>query len=200
MDLVVKFVILGSAPRPSRRTREFLDALSKIDPRLFPGIPRNCFKSRGALWRAHTGGRESQGDYNAFLAKNPRKMRTRVGVTPRRFRIPRGKFSGSGRRRRNYKSSVFGPIFWAVLHAESLASPSPQWKGVIDNLGHVLPCVKCRTNFAKHGEMSSGWGDPFRYFVQLHNAVNRDLGKRPWSVGRARGYWSRRAHYYYLTY
>lgn len=88
------------------------------------------------------------------------------------------------------QTSVFGPI-WFTLHLISFnypVNPTPKDKenymNYIRSYKYVLPCIYCRTNFdtnlkeVKFGMSSMKNRESFSRFVyNLHNAVNKMLGK-----------------------
>lgn len=95
--------------------------------------------------------------------------------------------------REDIDPDVWGPAMWKVIHMISVgypkSSPSIEAKvsahKFIHSLMFLLPCDKCRENFVKeiekfplldrHLENRELFG---RYLVNLHNTVNRRLGKR----------------------
>jgi len=109
---------------------------------------------------------------------------------------------GGGRRnalfsKKNFNSkngfltSVWGPSMWFTLHLISLNFPvAPtnrqrrEYKKFFDSLQHVLPCGICRENLGNNFQCT-GYGkhvfknrDTLSRFVhELHNCVNRMLGK-----------------------
>ena len=88
-------------------------------------------------------------------------------------------------------TSIWGPSTWHLLHTMSFNYPvhptncdKQNYRNFILNLKHVLPCGKCRTNFAKnlrdlplrHAHMKSRHTFS-RYVYDLHEVVNRMLSK-----------------------
>lgn len=85
---------------------------------------------------------------------------------------------------------VWGPPTWFFLHSMTLSLPKEvpaerqlALKAIMENLPQVLPCPPCGQNLAKHMEKVPiephlGTRDSLvRWMVDLHNMVNRDIGK-----------------------
>lgn len=92
---------------------------------------------------------------------------------------------------------VWGPAFWFSLHNGSVKYPikaSPLWaermKGFILGIPVMLPCEKCadhamahiESNYDKLDEIVSGRDKLFKFFVDMHNYVNRRYKKPEMSV------------------
>mmetsp|Transcript_72872 Transcript_72872/g.126509 ORF Transcript_72872/g.126509 Transcript_72872/m.126509 type:complete len:243 (+) Transcript_72872:189-917(+) len=86
---------------------------------------------------------------------------------------------------------VWGPPTWFFLHSMTLSLPKEvpaerqlALKAIMDNLPQVLPCPPCGQNLAKHMEKNPiephlGTRESLvRWMVDLHNMVNREIGKR----------------------
>ncbi len=86
--------------------------------------------------------------------------------------------------------SVWGPFFWHTIHIVALGYPNePSYahkraaKDFFESLAHLIPCPVCREHYATHLEkvpISPHLDrrlDLFRWTVQLHNEVNKTLGK-----------------------
>jgi len=84
----------------------------------------------------------------------------------------------------------WGPHFWATLHIAALAN-GPQFKDFAETFPGILPCTECSQEFYKILSMYPVTDDPFRWSVDVHNAVNRKLGKRVVSYDEAKRRWSR---------
>lgn len=192
MESLIKFTILGAKPRPSRAIEGFLNALMKITGR--KKIPNFAFRSRSRLWNYFFS--EPQKKYNVFLSKNPSKLKVIVKRhgNGKLANVPRGRYEGSARKRKNYKSSVFGPIFWTILHKLSLEFDNKDvssWKKLVKNLDQALPCIKCRKNLRmeKSDCDFSSKRKVISFFVKIHNQVNDHLGKKRWSVTKAENFY-----------
>ena len=122
-------------------------------------------------------------------AKSPIRRRTKTKTKKKKANTP---FSAA-----DYLSNdgmltdVWGPAQWHVLHTISFNYPvapsieqRAQYRLHLDNLVHVLPCGKCRTNLAENFkklpllDQHMVNRDTFsRYVYQLHEHVNAMLGK-----------------------
>ena len=100
--------------------------------------------------------------------------------------------------RKNFDPQLWGPPFWATLHAmvEGLPDrPSDTerraFEDVVRALPHLLPCESCRRDLVltlrDRGPLDLRTRDTARAaVVQLHNHVNARLGKPVWRVADAR--------------
>lgn len=93
--------------------------------------------------------------------------------------------------RNDISPSLWGPKYWAMLHAAADAAPpesemTPEeqeaYDKLLDALPYILPCTKCRENLkAKYDAGlrpdTSGRESLREGFYKLHNAVNEALGK-----------------------
>ena len=77
----------------------------------------------------------------------------------------------------------FGPFFWGALHLAALGGPAPSgFKKFVESYPLVLPCEMCREHFAAVLQAfpfpeDGGPKELFKWTVDLHNAVNTDMGK-----------------------
>jgi hypothetical protein len=86
---------------------------------------------------------------------------------------------------------VWGPIFWHTIHITALGYPiqEPSYpvkraaKEFYESLANLIPCPVCREHYAQHisenpiGPSLDRRADLFRWTVNLHNIVNKSLGK-----------------------
>ena len=93
--------------------------------------------------------------------------------------------------RQDIPPEKWGPKYWAMLHAAADAAPTEEemtpdqraaYEKLFDALPHILPCTKCRKNLKDKFDAglrpSTTGRDSLRQGVfDLHNAVNRSLGK-----------------------
>lgn len=98
--------------------------------------------------------------------------------------------------------TLWGPHVWAAIHVICLGAPE-HFKGeqlsyqkFFDSLPYVLPCAKCKEHLLQHMEknpmdaaLAGGKTTLFAWSVQLHNAVNKSLGKPEMSVKDAHDHW-----------
>ena len=85
--------------------------------------------------------------------------------------------------------NVWGPFFWNTIHIITLAYPSDPdeqtkqaAKDFFYSLQYLLPCSICKEHYRNHlanypPEISTK-KDIIQYAFNLHNLVNKDLGKR----------------------
>jgi len=86
--------------------------------------------------------------------------------------------------------STWGPFYWHTIHITALGYPKePTYaekragKEFFESLLHLLPCPVCRVHYANHLKSNpispslDSREDLFRWTVNLHNTVNKDLGK-----------------------
>lgn len=88
-------------------------------------------------------------------------------------------------------TSIWGPAMWHFLHTMSFNYPlhptqlqKKHYRSFIDNLKHILPCGKCRTNLLNnftvlpltdaHLQCRESFS---RYVFELHNIINKMLCK-----------------------
>ena len=120
----------------------------------------------------------------------------------RRRRRRRGKLSQTrsspAYTKKEYRSdngmltSVWGPSAWHLLHTMSFNYPTHpsarqkrEYRAFVLNMQNVLPCGKCRENFAKnlvslplHARHMKSRATFSRYIFRLHELVNAMLGKK----------------------
>lgn len=86
--------------------------------------------------------------------------------------------------------STWGPFFWHTMHLVALGYPNePTYaekraaKEFFESFTHLIPCPTCKIHYADHlKEMPitpslDNRKDLFRWTVDMHNLVNKDLGK-----------------------
>ncbi len=106
------------------------------------------------------------------------------------------------------KPDIWGKHMWYTIHFIALAYPEQptsedkrHFQIFFENLHTVIPCYKCSVNYVKHlnelpldsTALKSNKG-LFEWTVDLHNVVNRDLGKRAWSYEKAWSYYTNFSH------
>ena len=90
--------------------------------------------------------------------------------------------------------TVWGPKLWFVIHTFALNypdNPTYEDKRVIEeffnNLKSTIPCQKCRIHYRQRLERNpiinylDNKESLFRYTIDLHNQVNKSLGKKIYS-------------------
>lgn len=86
---------------------------------------------------------------------------------------------------------IWGKYFWTTIHLVALGYPdtpshtdAENYKHFYMNFWKVLPCYSCSENYKKHLEelpIDQFLKDNttlFKWTVELHNIVNKELGKR----------------------
>ena len=99
---------------------------------------------------------------------------------------------------KNIKPRVWGSHGWKFMHFVALGYPvSPtseeqtQYKTFFESLQHVLPCETCAHNYTQHLQQLSlddslgSQKDLFAWTVNMHNLVNKELGKPQLTVEQA---------------
>jgi Erv1 / Alr family len=93
-------------------------------------------------------------------------------------------------------TKIFGPIFWSMLHIISFNYPinpteenKDDYHKYLMSIKNILPCKSCRNNYitnlkaAKYGRDKLKNREVFsRFIYDLHNTVNRMLGKKNFST------------------
>ena len=87
-------------------------------------------------------------------------------------------------------TTVWGPPFWMTMHILALGYPkSPSYsekraaKQFYESLTHLIPCPVCKLHYQEHLKdlpvtpSLDSRTDLFRWTVEIHNRVNKDLGK-----------------------
>ncbi len=90
---------------------------------------------------------------------------------------------------------IWGKYMWTSIHIIALGYPDKpteedkaNYKDFYMNLWKVIPCYKCSINYQKHiaelpieDHLSDNMA-LFKWTVDLHNVVNKMLGKKQWSL------------------
>lgn len=100
--------------------------------------------------------------------------------------------------------SEWGKYFWTCLHLTALGYPeTPSFEEreiyhkFMTLFGKILPCSKCRINFERHilelpiDVYLFSRQQLFDWTVQMHNIVNRELGKPEWTYEQAWEYYTK---------
>jgi hypothetical protein len=98
----------------------------------------------------------------------------------------------------------WGKHFWYTYHIAALgypAYPSEEekraYKGFYDNFGKILPCKKCAVHYDEHMmdlPVNNALADSdslFKWTVDVHNTVNKYLGKPAWPYQKALDYYKK---------
>ena len=97
---------------------------------------------------------------------------------------------------------VWGPKLWTSIHYIALGySSNPtederkNYRTFFMDLGNVIPCHKCSVNYKKHlkeipiNDYLSNNDRLFEWTVLIHNIVNKENGKKEYSVKEAKDYY-----------
>jgi hypothetical protein len=90
----------------------------------------------------------------------------------------------------------WGPHLWFYLHTISFNFPDnpthlqkTQHLDFYNSLGNTIPCEKCKNHYASHLQTQpprlENRDSIIRWTVDLHNRVNKSLGKREWTYDEA---------------
>lgn len=87
--------------------------------------------------------------------------------------------------------TVWGPKLWFVIHTVALNYPdNPTYEDkrvmeeFLNNLKHTIPCEKCKIHYRQRLQRNpiinylNNKQSLFRYTIDLHNQVNKSLGKK----------------------
>ena len=96
----------------------------------------------------------------------------------------------------------WGPYVWGTLHLVALGAPEtieladkPYYRNFINLFANVIPCEKCKKHLGQHLEKHpvdpalTGRDALFEWSVNLHNIVNKMLGKSEMSLDDALHHW-----------
>ena len=89
---------------------------------------------------------------------------------------------------------VWGKYIWTSIHMIALGYPDKptqedkiNYKEFYINLWKVIPCYKCSINYKRHlqdipiDEHLNDNMSLFKWTVDFHNIVNKELGKKQWT-------------------
>ena len=107
------------------------------------------------------------------------------------------------------KPEIWGRHLWFSLHFISLDFPEEpstedvrHFKSFYENLHQVIPCYKCSVNYIKHLnerplELSDLKNNKtlFKWTVDIHNIVNKELNKSPMSFEDAWAFYNNPANF-----
>lgn len=88
-------------------------------------------------------------------------------------------------------TSIWGPSGWRLIHSTAFTYPrnptfvdKQRYKMFFESLAYTLPCVNCQHNFQKEllqfdlDRALRSREDLARWSIDLHNSVNKRLGKK----------------------
>jgi hypothetical protein len=109
-----------------------------------------------------------------------------------------------GLNRMLFPPTVWGPFFWHTIHIVAIGYPkNPTYidkkcaKEFYESLAYLIPCSVCRTHYKEH--ITSNPLTPFldsrtdliKWTVDIHNSVNKMLGKPEWTMEEVMAYYER---------
>lgn len=102
----------------------------------------------------------------------------------------------------SHEPEMFGPSFWFTLHNGATVYPQrptgfyrETMKGFIMGLPIMVPCLSCKEHFYSFlrttnlDNVVASKENLFKFFVDVHNYVNRRYGKPEMSVLEAKKYY-----------
>jgi len=93
--------------------------------------------------------------------------------------------------------TIFGPHFWNAIHYMCVGAPKKlsnedkrYYKLFFNNLQYWIPCDICSEHYEKNIKKVNidkylDNNNLFEFSVDLHNIVNKMLGKREWTIEEA---------------
>jgi hypothetical protein len=95
--------------------------------------------------------------------------------------------------------SIFGPALWFTLHINAVNYPQyptiftkKNMINLLENLYLLIPCVICREHYISHlskvdvQKVVNNRDNLFKFFVDIHNIVNKYSGKNAMSLQEAK--------------
>jgi len=83
----------------------------------------------------------------------------------------------------------WGPYYWGMFHVAALSNSSG-FPELVQLFPALLPCPTCSNDFRKIIEEYPLTGDYFTWSVDVHNMVNKNLGKPQVNYEDARRRWT----------
>jgi hypothetical protein len=103
-----------------------------------------------------------------------------------------------------FPPSVWGPFFWHTIHIVAIGYPKkPTYidkkcaKEFYESLAYLIPCSICRTHYKEHITANpltpflDSRTDLIKWTIDIHNSVNKMLGKPEWSMEEVMAYYER---------
>lgn len=103
-----------------------------------------------------------------------------------------------------FPPSVWGPFFWHTIHIIALGYPkNPTYtdkkcaKEFYESLVNLLPCSVCRDHYREHllqnpiTPFLDSRTDLIKWTIEIHNKVNKTLGKKEWTLEQVLTYYER---------
>jgi len=103
-----------------------------------------------------------------------------------------------------FPPSVWGPFFWHTIHIVALGYPkNPTYtdkkcaKEFYESLAFLLPCSICREHYKGYlqekpiATFLDSRTDLIKWTIQIHNKVNKMLGKPEWTLEEVLSYYEK---------
>jgi hypothetical protein len=103
-----------------------------------------------------------------------------------------------------FPPTVWGPFFWHTIHIVALGYPkNPTYtdkkcaKEFYESLAYLLPCSLCREHYQEHLKKNpintflDSRTDLIKWTIEIHNQVNKKLGKTEWSLEEVLTYYEK---------
>jgi len=103
-----------------------------------------------------------------------------------------------------FPPSVWGPFFWHTMHIVALGySKNPTYtdkkcaKEFYESLAFLLPCSICREHYKEYlqekpiSTFLDSRTDLIKWTIQIHNKVNKMLGKPEWTLEEVLSYYEK---------
>jgi hypothetical protein len=104
----------------------------------------------------------------------------------------------------NFPPTVWGPFFWHTIHIVAIGYPkNPTYtdkksaKEFYESLAFLIPCAVCREHYKEHIAKNpltpflDSRTDLIKWTVDIHNKVNKMLGKAEWTIDEVLAYYER---------
>jgi hypothetical protein len=103
-----------------------------------------------------------------------------------------------------FPPSVWGPFFWHTIHIVALGYPkNPTYtdkkcaKEFYESFAFLLPCSICREHYKEYlqekpiSTFLDSRTDLIKWTIQIHNKVNKMLGKSEWTLEEVLSYYEK---------
>ena len=103
-----------------------------------------------------------------------------------------------------FSPNVWGPFFWHTIHIVAIGYPkNPTYtdkkcaKEFYESLAFLLPCSVCREHYKEHlaenplTPFLDSRTDLIKWTINIHNKVNKSLGKKEWRLEEVLSYYER---------
>ena len=106
--------------------------------------------------------------------------------------------NGKGKGKGRGGTSAWGPPLWDTIHFIALGyngNHPEAYVSFYNSLSNTIPCKKCAAHYTQELEerpVEKYMDDLFEWTVLMHNSVNKKLGKKTWTVKKAREHYSAR--------